>query len=422
MAIGLEFQTNWTVEKSTGGEYRKETSLFGDRRGIVGWSMETDGSDVEFVVEPAIEESDAGRAKLQRVMSSMTNHIRKMEFAGQHGDKLTKGSAKALFGPMCPQDAVLDRTPGTGKATLAQPQITIGIRLGRIQEFVEEMGRMGLAAKNPNALFDREGKGSQYYSKDYAEAASLAANAPPLPVGPGGTNRPPSNKLKGLLTMTTQYLLGGKQFGSRAYAKDMAWAMSRTDFASMFRQLSGSESEYFQRAPQRWVDYALVVAGLYDEVPDPRERGEKAKVTRKYANELLIQQGITDGGKHMDQPFKLPLTRGAWLRDMALGVNAVDRFTAKGLSGPALMDGGGTHRLRAPGLLGNRFDEVGNQKRDGGRHKGVIVELRQMRTNVHYSQWTQLALDVFDFARQVNERSDKWEEPRVQFSGETHLD
>ena len=403
MAIGLEFQTNWQVyrEINTGRrtppslqEYPKTTPLFGSRTGIPGFSMETDSNEVEFVVEPPFDETNRGRARLIQVMDSLTLHIAMMD---SYNCPMRKSTHHQVFSQNAPPDALI--APCGNRPTCAQPQITIGLRLGRIREFVMEMGRIGLQP-GANSLFDSGAGKSPFYSLQYLRTAE--ADAGPLPTG---SVQPPSNKLKGLLVMTTQYLLGGATPGVRNHAKNLTWMMARTDFASMFAQLPHSERRYFNADPNRWVHYALVTAGL-----------DNAGNTDQAAREFLVQARISDIHT-LDNPVRIPITRGMWLRDMALGINSIDRFSERGTNTPAMCRADGTHRLRALGRLGNSFDQVGLPRGDKNRrHLGVILELRQMRHDIPYTQWKQVALDVFDFTRRINNRSDKAGDPPVYFT------
>ncbi|MET4692592.1 hypothetical protein [Endozoicomonas lisbonensis] len=406
MAIGIEFQTNWQVYQEANTEHRappslqeypKTTPLFGSRTGIPGYSMETDSNEVEFVVEPPFDETDSGRARLIQVMDNLTAHIAMMD---SYNCSMRKSSHPQVFSANAPPDVVI--MPYGNRPTSAQPQVTIGLRLGRIREFVMEMGRLGLQPCS-NSLFDSGAGQSPYYSHQYLRAAEKAA-AGPLPTDSG---QPPSNKLKGLLTMTTQYLLGGAKSGTRSYTKSLTWAMARTDFASMFAQLPYSERSYFNANPDRWVHYALVTAGL-----------DNAGNTDQAAREFLVQARISDVHT-LDHPVRIPITRGMWLRDMALGINAIDRFSERGTNTPAMHMADGIHRLSALGKLGNTFDQVGLPKKsdENRRHPGVILELRQMRRHIPYTEWKQVALDVFDFTRQINNRSDKAGDPPVYFTG-----
>ena len=404
MAIGIEFQTNWLIHREIRTrrrappslkEYPKMTPLFGSRTGIPGFSMETDGNEVEFVVEPPFEETDRGRTRLIQVIDSLTLHIAMMD---SYNCPMRKSSHPQVFSQNAPPDALI--MPYENRPTCAQPQMTIGLRLGRIREFVMEMGRIGLQSDS-KTLFDSSTAKSPYYSEQYCRIAEKA-NAEPLPIGSG---QPPSNKLKGLLAMTTQYLLGGATPGIRNHTKSLTWMMARTDFASMFAQLPRSERCYFNEDPDRWVHYALVTAGL-----------DNAGNTDQAAREFLVQARISD--EHtLANPVRIPITRGMWLRDMALGINAIDRFSEQGSNTPAMCKADGTHRLEALGRLGNRFDQVGLPRGDKNRrHLGVILELRQMRRDIPYTEWKQVALDVFDFTRRINNRSDKAGDPPVHFT------
>lgn len=405
MAIGIELQTNWKVfrEGNTGHhappslqEYPKMTLLFGSRTGMPGYSMETDSDEVEFVTEPPFDETDSGRARLIQVMDNLTAHIAMMD---NYNCPMRKRSHPRVFSPNAPPDAVI--MPYGKRPTRAQPQVTVGLRLGRIREFVMEMGRIGLQPGS-HSLFDSGGGRSSFFTQQYLHASERAA-AGPLPTGSG---KPPSNKLKGLLTMTTQYLLGGATSGTRNYVKSLSWAMARTDFASIFAQLPHYERSYFNADPDRWVHYALMTAGL-----------DNAGNTYQAAREFLVQARISDVHT-LSNPVRIPITRGMWLRDMALGINAIDRFSERGTNTSAMHTADGTHRLVSLGKLGNTFDQVGLPKRGGENRRslGVILELRQMHRNIPYTQWKQVALDVFDFTRQVNNRSDKAGDSPVYFT------
>ena len=201
--------------------------------------------------------------------------------------------------------------------------------------------------------------------------------------------------------------VGGATPGTRNYTKSLSWAMARTDFASMFAQLPHYERSYFNANPDRWVHYALVTAGL-----------DNSGNTDQAAREFLVQARISDVYT-LSNPVRIPVTRGMWLRDMALGINAIDRFSERGTNTSAMHTIDGTHRLVSLGKLGNTFDQVGLPKRGGEnrRHPGVILELCQMRRRIPYTQWKQVALDVFDFTRQINNRSDKAGDPPVYFTG-----
>jgi hypothetical protein len=235
---------------------------------------------------------------------------------------------------------------------------------------MEEMARLGLQANNKT--FDREGSG--FYSRQYLKASNAAAAAGPV------NGQPPSNRLRGLVAMVSEYLNQGAQSGRRDYAKDMAYAMARTDWATMFAELPPRERTYFQTDPDRWVRYALFNSGIKTNT----------------GSERLIKQGITDGG-HTYPAAQLPLTREQWLRGMAAPVNPIDRFTAAAnLNDPAYLDYSGGHRLRAPGMLGNRMDPVGNNR------SGVIIELRQMQRAIPFNQWPGLANRIMDYLIRLN--------------------
>jgi len=381
-AVGFEFQTAWNTYieiPGPGGNVQqvtlpKETPLYGGRTSGLGWTMETDGREIEFVVEPPLPESDAGVNDLTAVMGSMTAFIHRLE---QHMGlaRLTPTTHPQLFNGGG-QGLVIE----PNGAIAAQPQATVGIRLDRLHDLFAEMSRTGAGGD-----FARDG--GTFYPARANTVATAAVNAANV------NGNPASNELKGLLSLVVQYLIQGAGGGRRAYAKDIAFVMSRTDFASLFARLPPAERNYFQADTRRWVDYALNAANLAGTGAD-----------------YLINQRVTDGGKVPDGA-QIPLRRGVWLRDMALGTNAIDRFTAAATQDvPAYTDVSGGNRLRAPGLLGNTFDPVG----PGQALEGVIVELRQMRRNIPADQWYAVARAVMLYAKALNSTADGAARPQYQ--------
>jgi uncharacterized protein DUF4157 len=379
-AIGFEFQTGWKAFRRSTVRHRfklpeerdtmlpRATTLFGGRYSQAGWSMETDDDEIEFVIDPPIEESEEGIRELERIFSNLYVFISRLE-NHRNLEQLTPKSHPSFFNPGTDRSIVI--VPN-GDQILAQPQITIGVRLGRVPDLFAEISRLRLQARV--GLLERDGTTSNYFATQADTLATIATKAPTV------NGVPASNKLRGLVALVCQYLKQGSGGGSRNYVKDIAFAMSRTDFASMFQQLPTSESQWFKNNPQRWVDYCLTAAEM------PGMQGQK-----------LIQQRITDGPNRPRPGAEIPLTRQEWLQDMVTGV---DRLTKDG--SPDQHGTDGYHRFRALGLLGFKFDPVGRTRQDGTRHRGVILELRQMQRNVPFSMWHAIARDILRYLIALN--------------------
>ena len=373
-AVGFEFQTGWHAYKKqtflvpwkqpVEESFPKETSLYGSRNRPEGWAMETDGRDIEFVIEPAVDEVPIGITRLSAVMDNLRNFTDNLQALG-HRAELKRNKFPNLFNANVPSTALIE-PKGQIKA---QPQATVGVRLEYFPALFDTINISGSRGGD----FARHSGANYPASK--AQRVVTAVNA----AGPvNGT--PPSAKLKGLLTLVVEYLLQGNQSGSRDYVKDMAFVMARTDFAAIFNELDDSEKRHFQTTPGSFSDYALTVAGMAGQ-----------------GNEPLIRQRITDGGTTRPG-VQLPLTRGEWLDAMSSDPPR-DLLTKAATQGdPLYQDSKGHSRLRALGLLGNKFDRVGPH----ANSRGVIVELRQMKREIPATEWKAVALAVMRYIIELN--------------------
>lgn len=380
-ALGLEFETGWHVfhempSKNVGAPpvevpYRKEEPIYGARNSPLGWAMETDGLDIEFVVQPPFDESPAGLVRLNAVMATLLLFTNQLD-AVRNLPRLTPLTHPGFFQTPDPNAVIRPN----GDVLKAQPQATVGIRLDRIDDLFREMAREG----NQSDL--TASQGTTFYALRANAAAVAASNAPNV------NGNAASDELKGFLTLVNQYLKQGDQDGRRAYAKDIAYAMSRTDFVSMFNRLP--EQAYFQANPNVFVAYVLTNAG-------PGFAGT--------GTDLLIKQRIADGqdtiamdANQLAALPRLPLTRGQWLRDISQGT---DRLTqAATINTMAYTDVKGGNRLRAMGLLGNTTDNVG-----GNNLAGIIVELRQMKRAIPATDWNRVARGMLTYLIAVNDHT-----------------
>lgn len=390
-ALGLEFETGWQVfhelpSKHPGQPplevpYKKEEPIYGDRQGNQGWSMETDGKDIEFVIEPPFDESPGGLLQLQQVMHTLLQFTTQLD-ALRNVARLTPATHAHLFQTI-DADAVIRPN---GDVLKAQPQATVGVRLDRIDDLFREMARQG------NASDLSSSQGTDFFARRANAAAQASSNATPV------NGQPASDELKGFLTLVTQYVKQGDAPGRRAYAKDIAYAMARTDFTTMFSQLP--EAAYFRHNPHTFVTYVLTNAGFAGTGTD-----------------LLIKQRIADGQDtalmtpaELDALPRLPLTRGQWLSDISQGT---DRLTqAATINTMAYTDVKGGNRVRAMGLLGNTTDDVG-----GNHLAGIILELRQMKRAIPATEWPRVAEGLMVYLIALNDHAtNKAQAGQVQYA------
>ena len=378
-ALGLEFETGWQIFHETPSKnvgegplevpYKKEESIYGSRTGAPGWSMETDGKDIEFVVEPPFDESAAGMLVLNNVMGTL-NAFTTLLNPEQNTARLTPATHQQFFQIQDPNAVIVPN----GDVLKAQLQATAGVRLDRIDDLFKEMGREGATSD----LSSRQG--TTYYANRAIAAANNADNAAPV------NGAPASDKLIGFLTLLSQYIKQGEAEGQRAYAKDIAYAMARTDFASMFALLP--EQAYFNANPGIWVTYVLTNAGFAGT-----------------GGSLLINQRIADG---QDVPMmtqeernalpKLPLTRGQWLQQISQGHDLLTQ--AETTNALAYKDIKGGNRVRAMGLLGGATDNVG-----GANLEGIILELRQMKRAIPSTEWDRVARGLLTYLIALNDQN-----------------
>ena len=389
-AVGFEFECNWQVNKvGKRGDlqtFPKKTLL---HQGV-GWTMETDGTDIEFVVDH-IDEGADGRLQLENVMQSLTQWAAQMnqqKAAGQIDD---------------PNFVTVRRKEGTRVNTQnedikANPQSTGGFRLERLETLYRSLASqpvMGPANQGespppdliPEATEVLGGQSPGFYATRSQNSVRAINAVKGVELWPG---HPASDKLAGLVGLICQYLDFGKGTAQLQTAKYMTWIMGRTDFGAML--LSTPEADYLREHPRVWEDLVLTTAMTAVSGALP---GENAVIERP-----ISDAGTLAGNKRI----QIPITRHKWLKEMTKGKDLLTEHAQKiHLYSPpdhkkkyrdTRTDLG--HRLRGLGGLGKRRDTT------SGGHRAEIVEFRSMKTQVPYTDWHSLALRVFDFIVAVN--------------------
>lgn len=389
-AVGFEFETSLITKKKlpTGAlqAFPKATVL----KQYDGFRMETDenssvGSTIEFVVDPPVQEDN--RKKLVAIMKKMydvTAEIAKHEDTDyinstpwQNWDA-THELRDFVSG--APKDAwVLPR-----KYPTANPQVTGGIDFAKLIDMMSEIGN---------------GDKGTLSNKDKSAASELERIAPDKPStyagwvkaagGPPGVSAP-SKQLQGLAALMVSYLV----FGSAASGDKLNYAklisnslMVRTDFGALFAKLPDSDYGAIIKDPTGFVTWILTIARLQNAPDVP-----------------VFERGIRKSYRKADPDYNvadpdpgLAITRRDWILRITMGE---DLLSAK--TNPAL-----AAKLEGLGALGGKFDAIGPEaakKPKNQSRTGTVLEFRNMQKAVEHTQWSSLALGIFDYIVGLNNR------------------
>jgi hypothetical protein len=265
-----------------------------------------------------------------------------------------------------PRDSYIEVYPSVagGAANMpANPQVTGGIRLDMMAKLFEELG-------NRNQHNDAH---SQARSDLMATGEGIMAVA-----AQRANTIPGSDTLRGLAAQIIAYLRAGAmpvgQMGpgqAYKYAKLIGKIMARTDFGSQFKMLDQAERLPFEQNPQTFATLILNAAGLGGGV---------------HVFERKVRNNANDVAKGV---FTFPVTRQDWLVGI---VSGSDMLSSKHM--PQWKS-----ELEGLGALGSKTDRVNNNA-----DAGVVVEFRQARANVPYTQWRAFATRIFNYIVYMNSR------------------
>lgn len=393
-SVGYEFETSWYVSKADGSAFDKYDPIFTG----VGWRMEADTpsegtSDVEFVVKPPLEETNAGRNTLHQVLPAIQAHFQNMiGAAGGQGNLLQGAHANPFV-----DGGLQNQVKFKAGDTTATPQTTVGVRLERLVPLLQQ-----LSTPNSDANAELMGLAGRHAANaQMLNAVVGAVEGTPTTLSLRDWNRgfgyTPSAAMKGLVSLLIMYLRRGAAIPgvdpyaqAFKYAKIVAIVMARTDFAGMFRQLPDTEKDYYRSHPDHWVDFVLEAAraslpgasilpggnviarGLKGDPPKYNKKGVVAKPGKVIA---------------------IPLNREDWLKGILVEQDLLNADTFARYKPKEKVQFSG-----AFGALGMKTDDVGAAQ----AHKGVIIELREVKHDRDYQDWEQFAEDVFNYIELLN--------------------
>lgn len=199
-----------------------------------------------------------------------------------------------------------------------------------------------------------------------------------------GLTNLPSDRLKGLATIVVGYLRNGRAAAGEPfpYAKLITGSlMMRTDLGSMVGRLAAGERGEVAANADAFAGWVLALANLAG-------TGGTAVFERRILADFT--RGTAGG---YDDSATARLTRMAWLRGLAGGVDALSAATTP------------TQRstLESMGALGNRFERVGGDA-PHATDDGAIMEFRGMDNNLPIGEWSETALRIFDYIVATNRR------------------
>lgn len=381
--IGLEFQTlaNLWIEPEADEDkgYDVEAKDFesaevykGMRKLLYGdkvfsmpgfFHIESDDGDVEFVTEP-FDEDQAGFVKLTMAVQLMRRFAELIQDGRTEFKDVVAGFGTGTF------DAVRNKGEeedsgdkvyvGNMKDTdeppdlTASPQASIGIRLDKIIDMYEAVVKDKKLSSF--ALWGTDNPAEHRSQKVTKDSLKSAKNA----------DR--SSKLDNFIFLVINYLQGAKAYSpdltdSKNYPKVAHPVMVRTNFKSLYKQLSGEEQK-------RFAEY---------------KNGYLSRKTGRKFSEPIYEKGYWDDNKKFHKPKEV-LTISQWLDSIEEGGGAPDKLSR--LPGMAVGRGMGAMK---------NVDQVDKTDAEGKAKvasPGAVFELRRMMTRVPPDSWPELAQGV----------------------------
>lgn len=360
-AIGFEFQTGWGIQERqprkwwqfmNARQYRpynrqEVVADYGTFRLTADEAQTALGAEIEFVV-PHIEEDQ--RAQMDTALRNLEDLARRLNgYRTRNAFTLNQASGRAT-------ESNVEVQPKIKQAGIlaANPQVTGGIRLDRIQRLFAELGVT--AGAHHQARHDLASTGG---GPGLGLAATAVAN---LTVN----GLPASAKCKGLVAMLVTYLkMGRRQVAvginqpTLNYGKASLTLLARTDYHGMFLLLPGAEQLHLSLHPDEFEDMVLTAAGNLDPAAN------------------VIERGI--------HGVPVNITRTAWLQGIAGGADILKEVTDA--------------RLFGFGSLDANTDGVGPALAESG----AVLEFRTMGRDVPWTRWRPMGMRIFDYLVALNQ-------------------
>jgi hypothetical protein len=395
----LQAQQNWAGLKQAAMAIAA-TPVFFDKSVVLsnsgtGWCAVPDGDDVEFVVTQ-VPIMPGGAVQLAQVMQSLRMSVNRIESIFAKNSRRTncpwvvRSDEPALFNQYPP--FLLHWADIQGMTNVVGfPQITGGVTLTKLRKVFK------ILANNTEAADIFLGPEKQGYVTLLSQiTGDFKAKSTQDPKW----NHVPSREMRSLVSLIAAYLHRGavsRGMGLSA-VKQLWFIMSRTDFATLFKELPTDERDHYRQNPKDWVDYICKTV--------------MPAVNANYAGGMdadgwLVDRKITDYKELVgDKRVQIEITRRQWLVGMAKGK---DELTAKAHPGKKWKDAHGEHRLRGSGALGDKMDEIVLDNLQSVPGAGVlnapIFEFRAPGVGANlmkHDTWSDYAVKAYRFLAATN--------------------
>ena len=316
------------------------------------------GSSVEFVTN-AFPESKAGRNQvkqtlraMKRVMARLSQAVPEDQYAS--ANQLTGAGVTAVNAPQAEIQNIRNPT--------ANPQVTGAIRLDRIHDYVSTFGAQPGEAR---ALMAPGRTASMTNLTARVQTAALYFNAQ--------VHVQPSQELKGVLSLVGNYLEGARGANTLPYVKSLAQMLLRTDFGTTFNMVPEGPTRNNTMTLAVWLECARLAGG-----------------TGNLDDVLLSGQN----------PLAGHLTIRQWLTGLYNGQDLLTRNTY-----PVAAY---RNELESMGSMGPHTENVTEEPahfwQRGRTIAAPVIEIRTLQRGVPVDEWEEVALDLFDNIRRINQK------------------
>jgi len=361
--VGYEFQTGWLVRPSNSicslwidtPLVKSQALVQGD-----GWKLTSDDGEVEFIVDPPIEEGDYSR--LRTVFSGVRRMTNELIRLGAQGKIDTSNLDGVTFLGKC---TVIDPDGNTLHSLAAKPQVSAGIRLSKMRKVMAELG-------------DQYSTASELYESGRGRMLRQVA------VSTGSING--SEVYKGLVSTMAAYVVkSSSMWGVTSSVKDLTSLMSRTNLAVAFKFLPEfktlTDSSKKTSFKARFLQDVLHVAV---DSSKSLEYVQRAAISDKMKMLPPVVRGLVD-------PETLPRT-GPTVREWVEGVvDGTDKLAVSVSS---------TSTWRTSSLS---MGAMGRGESVGGNKPGAIVELRDLNSRLAHNQWADWAEQFLEWFTKMND-------------------
>jgi hypothetical protein len=379
--VGFEFETGWKVRTADESKrwLKKKDRVGGVRNG---YKVEADEagageSELEFIVDPPVEEGELGARRLDEIMSFMTTLGKGLEDVARGEPVFNLGTVTGALPDS--RFEVLAEPSGELKAG---PQVTTGLALSKISSLAA-VSRRGQDLRDlgvPSTPAPPELESSMQQLSGRARAMK-----------PAGVPLPDlSPALRGLLAVITKYLeVGANSHKGEELTSEQAQGLAlnypkrigdlllaRTNFAGLLDLLPRHETAAIRKTVDGWK--TLVLANT-----DP-----DLQLT---ARDSVIGRGVLVKEERPEAGVSVPeLTIGEWLEGIVAGTDALTEVEDAESLGEF-----GTRTEAVGGTSGGLFSQA---------EQAGIFELRGAQANkIPLDRWKPFALEFHRFITAVND-------------------